>query len=626
MKKQFKIRAVQLDLARQMETLDFIKEFIDFSSKYGYNTLFLYLEGRIRTKSFPYPSESESYTAKEMKEIVDYADSKGIDVIPGLACLGHAELFLKHEELNKTAELRDGINGRFWNNTKQVFCPSQKATLDFLEKYLTEICEIFPSKYIHIGMDEAWDIGYCETCANKAKTFNGEQKLFLDIVKFCHNVISQKLNRRVMMWDDMFEYYSNILSEIPKDIIMVCWQYQFDVQHIQGHFSNLSVEKNLDKYEHLGINYIIAPATYSTTNIRTFTEFSEKYNPMGALLTNWECSHSYIHKFLPTIAYAGRLWDNKAVATEKYIFATIAKSLFGYHDDFFTALLRYYCEKGIVKEEQLNLNSIMTIPYSGLDYGMKEYFELINISFTNIENKIRTELGKNICRDIRSTTYFHILKFRLKEKSRKLFLTNSSTLKAEEELNDIAIEMDILAKTRVKEWDKFRAGIKPCKYKSLYQNNIKLIHSLPTLAKKHGRLSVRYCLPDQFSAAYCQISLMYNNEWSQVAASSFKCDDSKESFFNIMVLIDKDKIPEAIRFECSGYGGTGIAYIEIINDSGTFIAEKTLTVNGEVINPEFILENDCKWCFVGEKNTIAAFKNRSLAEAKHSVIYKLKEN
>ena len=52
MKVDFEIRAVQLDLARQLESMDFILNFIDFIAEKNYNTLFLYLEWRIRTRTF----------------------------------------------------------------------------------------------------------------------------------------------------------------------------------------------------------------------------------------------------------------------------------------------------------------------------------------------------------------------------------------------------------------------------------------------------------------------------------------------------------------------------------------------------------------------------------------------
>ena len=77
-----KIKAVQLDLARQKENLDYIRSFIEFISRWGFNTLVLYLEAIIRTKSFPWVEDEYAYEASEIKEIVAYAAEFKIDVMP----------------------------------------------------------------------------------------------------------------------------------------------------------------------------------------------------------------------------------------------------------------------------------------------------------------------------------------------------------------------------------------------------------------------------------------------------------------------------------------------------------------------------------------------------------------
>lgn len=97
----YKIRAVQLDLARQMESMEFLKGFIDFIAENHYNTLFLYLEWRVRTKTFDI-GKKDGYSAEELKEIIEYAETRGIDVIPGLAALGHAELILEQKNMKIT--------------------------------------------------------------------------------------------------------------------------------------------------------------------------------------------------------------------------------------------------------------------------------------------------------------------------------------------------------------------------------------------------------------------------------------------------------------------------------------------------------------------------------------------
>jgi len=164
-KREFEFRAVQLDLARQMETIDFIFEFIDLLKESGHNTLVLYLEGRIKTETFPYPAEGEFYTPKEMKRVVDHASSKGIDVVPVVSVFGHAEQFLKHPELANLAELRGDGSSPLEETINHVFCLSLPETRKFLKSYLAELADIFPSKYFHLGCDEAWDTGICPLCA-----------------------------------------------------------------------------------------------------------------------------------------------------------------------------------------------------------------------------------------------------------------------------------------------------------------------------------------------------------------------------------------------------------------------------------------------------------------------------
>ena len=72
--KMEQLKIVQIDLARQKENLAEIFRFFDFAKKYGYNAVALYLEDRIKTKTYPYASDSESYTEKDVGKIVDYAD------------------------------------------------------------------------------------------------------------------------------------------------------------------------------------------------------------------------------------------------------------------------------------------------------------------------------------------------------------------------------------------------------------------------------------------------------------------------------------------------------------------------------------------------------------------------
>ena len=108
------LRIVQIDLARQKETVEEVLKFLDFAKKYGYNAVALYLEDRIKTKVYPYASDAESYSTEEVGRITAHADKLGLELIPVVSNFGHTERFLEHEELRHFSELLDatGLIGR----------------------------------------------------------------------------------------------------------------------------------------------------------------------------------------------------------------------------------------------------------------------------------------------------------------------------------------------------------------------------------------------------------------------------------------------------------------------------------------------------------------------------------
>ena len=82
MQNKFQIRALQIDLNRQYENMDFIRSYIDFATDNGYNTLLLYIGWRIKMKSLPWDVPGGTYTPEDIREIVAYANSRNVDVLP----------------------------------------------------------------------------------------------------------------------------------------------------------------------------------------------------------------------------------------------------------------------------------------------------------------------------------------------------------------------------------------------------------------------------------------------------------------------------------------------------------------------------------------------------------------
>lgn len=622
MNNAFRFRGVQLDLARQIETVEFIKQFTDMIADNGYNVLFLYLEGRVRTESFPYPADNECYTLAQIREIVEYATTRNIEVIPGISLLGHAELFLQYQELTEMAELRDGQDGRFWNNNKLVFCPLQEATYSFFEKYLKEVCDIFPSEYFHIGLDEVWDIGYCAKCKPIASDFTGEQQLFLNNLLRCREILID-LDKRVMMWDDMFEYYWDILEEVPRDVIMVNWQYATDVKHYKGHFANLKVKHVLAEYDRLGFEYIIAPSDYSSANVRTFTEYAKNFKPLGGLVTTWEKSTCFMYKSFPTIAYAGQLWEDEPEKCDAEIFADAMENLFGSRDEKLLAVLRCHTERTLDLETPVTLSLLLNSSFNGYDYADYEAMKLLKFNLEDLLTEVTTELGKLIITDIIWGCRYNILKSRLQKTAFALFEPMMDNKKAKLKLGMIYTDAKALGEERMKFWHQYRNSIEPCNVEKLFGDYLELIEFLPKLAEKNGIMRVRFCLPDGYSSEKCIFSLKYDGKWNKVSAGCCKASNPEIALFSKIFLVPRSIEPESFKIEVMGYGGQGIAFVEIFTDAGHYVPSKVVSVSGKVIDPEFVLDNDCKWCFMGEKDTLKAFKNRKLAEEIHSIEYRL---
>ena len=173
---KFSLRWAQLDVARQVESIDFIEKFIVLLADSGYNGLFLYLEDRIKTASYQLPQPNEVYTVDEIRHIVKFASEHNIEVIPCVATLGHAERFLRHKELEHLAELQGDMTGRFGGKSKLAFCVTHPDFYNFIGTYIKEVAELFPSGYFHVGLDEFWDFNMCSRCKKAMPSLRQEMR------------------------------------------------------------------------------------------------------------------------------------------------------------------------------------------------------------------------------------------------------------------------------------------------------------------------------------------------------------------------------------------------------------------------------------------------------------------
>ena len=223
---KFKHRGLMLDVCRHFFSLDVIKKYIDLLTFYKMNVLHLHLtedQGwRIESEKYPKLNEISSwrteadgskyggfYTKEQLKELVAYAQERHITIIPEIELPGHSQAalaaypYLACDGHNDTIEV---VND--WGVFKEIYCAGNDSTFAFLENILAEVMEIFPSKYIHIGGDEApkyrWE--NCAKCQKRIKEegLHNEHELQSYFINRIEKYLNQN-NRELIGWDEILE-------------------------------------------------------------------------------------------------------------------------------------------------------------------------------------------------------------------------------------------------------------------------------------------------------------------------------------------------------------------------------------------------------------------------------------
>ncbi|QBQ42423.1 beta-N-acetylhexosaminidase [Sphingobacterium psychroaquaticum] len=229
---RFSYRGLHLDVSRHFMPLSFIKKYIDVMALYKFNVFHWHLTDgagwRLEIKQYPELTQKAAwrthaswkdwwnngrqyieqgapnayggyYTQEQAKELVAYAASKGITVIPEIEMPGHSE-----EVLAVYPHL--ACTGKPY--TQGEFCIGNPETFVFLKNVLDEVLTIFPSPYIHIGGDEAekkhW--ASCDKCQSlkKKENLKDEHELQSYAIKQMDEYLQAK-GRKLIGWDEILE-------------------------------------------------------------------------------------------------------------------------------------------------------------------------------------------------------------------------------------------------------------------------------------------------------------------------------------------------------------------------------------------------------------------------------------
>ncbi|MEO1436860.1 MAG: beta-N-acetylhexosaminidase, partial [Bacteroidota bacterium] len=221
---RFPWRGLLLDCCRHFMEKDFVKRYIDLLAFYKMNILHWHLtedQGwRIEIDQYPkltsvgaWRTESDGsryggfYTKEDIREIVAYAESRHITIVPEIEMPGHSVAALAaYPHLSCTGAPIEVETE--WGVFKDIYCAGNDSTFQFLENVLLEVIDLFPSSYIHIGGDEApktrWNA--CPKCQKRMEEegladSNELQAYFIQRIETFLN----QHDKRIIGWDEILE-------------------------------------------------------------------------------------------------------------------------------------------------------------------------------------------------------------------------------------------------------------------------------------------------------------------------------------------------------------------------------------------------------------------------------------
>jgi len=289
-----------------LPTEDEIKRQIDFLARWKANQYYLYSEANIELRGYPLINLGARYTEPQIRQIIDYAKQRHIDVVPCVELYGHLHDLFRVERYADLSALPHGgeIN------------PSNPQVQALLHDWVEQLTALFPSPWFHVGMDEPWEL---EKAGSQAAGGVEPGKLYIEQLKSITTLVRQ-FGKRPMFWADVnsgariFARYPELFSQLPKDIIAVPWHY-----HVQPEYGGFVAPFAREKVPEVFAPGIwcwdeIAPDFLRTfENIDGFLADARKYGTMGMVNTGWTDASQVLYRTaLPGMAYgAAAAWQEE---------------------------------------------------------------------------------------------------------------------------------------------------------------------------------------------------------------------------------------------------------------------------------------------------------------------------
>ncbi len=289
-------RCFQDDLTRGPSTRPgALERELDLGSDLKLNMFTYYMEYQYAFKKHPLIGpEDGSLRPEELAQLVAQGSSRGIEILGNQQSFGHSGHTLA---IARYAPLRE---------TADVLTPMKEETYQLLDDLYSEVCPVLPFGMFNVCCDETDGLGTGPSHALAAEI--GVAGVYVRHVRRVHDLLKDKYNKRMMMWGDIIVQHPDRLVGVPKDTVMLAWDYA----------ARPDYRSQITPFATAGYTFFVCPGVsnwsrilpdFSTAevNIRNFVRDGIAQGALGMIDTSWEDDGE---------ALKGLVWHGHAWAAE----------------------------------------------------------------------------------------------------------------------------------------------------------------------------------------------------------------------------------------------------------------------------------------------------------------------
>ncbi|HZQ47364.1 MAG TPA: family 20 glycosylhydrolase, partial [Verrucomicrobiae bacterium] len=305
-------RGVMIDFSEgELIRVSEVKRQIDLMARFKANQYFFYSEASIEFEGYDVVNPDGRYSREEVRQVIEYARQRHIDVVPCMELYGHMHNLFRFEKYADLGLPRYGGE----------YDPRNPRMYEVLDNWIEQTAKLFPSPWYDVGFDEPWSLGKVGVVPGKDPF-----KTFMEVLQHVTDK-ARSQGKRTLFFADIdqgastLSKHPELLKDVPAGAIAMPWIYE-----VRDNYASF-----VEPLAKMGIPTIVTPGVWawnelfpdfhrSFFNLNGLTATGRKYNTLGMLNTTWTDSRQTIYRLtLPGIAFgAAAAWQPEPVNTNSF--------------------------------------------------------------------------------------------------------------------------------------------------------------------------------------------------------------------------------------------------------------------------------------------------------------------